>query len=61
MTYNERFSKLIFGSLLIASLFLPCGRWIVMAVGILFLASSAYGFCWRCKCKEGVFKKCDKK
>lgn len=49
MRPEERFTKIVFGMVLIGSLFFSGGKWIVLVLGILFLVSAAWGICWSCK------------
>ena len=49
MRPEERFTKTLFGTLLIVAFFIPDGKWLVLALGILFLVSAAWGICWSCK------------
>jgi hypothetical protein len=52
MPTDERFSKFLFGALLISSFFVSWGRWLALLLGVLFIASSIYGLCVSCKCKQ---------
>jgi pentapeptide MXKDX repeat protein len=52
MSESERFSKFFFGILLVISFLLPCGKWLALLVGALFLVSSVHGLCVGCKCKQ---------
>lgn len=49
MRPEERFAKTVFGVILILSVFLSWGKWLVLALGLLFLVSAAWGICWSCK------------
>lgn len=52
MPSYERFSRFLFGVLLMASCFMYAGRWVAFSIGALLLASSLYGLCISCKCKK---------
>lgn len=51
MSIQERISKIFFGVLLILSFFVQYGRWIALILGVVFLASALYGFCYKCQCQ----------
>lgn len=48
MPPEEIFSRTLFGVLMIGSTFVSWGKWLVLALGILFLISASQGFCWTC-------------
>jgi hypothetical protein len=52
MRPEERFSKILFGVLLILAFFVSWGKWLVLGLGIVFLISAAWGICWTCKLKK---------
>ncbi len=49
LTPEMRFTRVVFGLIMIASAFVPWGRWVVMVLGILFLFSARSGFCVTCE------------
>ncbi len=52
MPNYERFGRFLFGALLIGSYFFSWGKWIAVALGTLFLVTSAQGLCINCKYKK---------
>lgn len=60
MSEAERFSKFLFGVLLIMSFFVPWGKWLALMLGTLFLVSSLHGVCVGCKCKEQLVNNINK-
>jgi hypothetical protein len=48
MNSAEKFTRTVFGMLLIASFFFMQGRWVALVLGILFLVSVATGWCITC-------------
>lgn len=45
---EEKFTRTLFGIILIIAGFVPGGRWIALILGILFLISAWQGFCLTC-------------
>ena len=60
MPTHERFSRFLFGALLIGAFVVPWGKWVALLIGILFVASSLNGLCVGCKCKEALNKTVNK-
>lgn len=52
MGADERFSKFLFGLLLIVSFFVSWGQYLSLMLGILFLISALHGYCFSCKCRQ---------
>lgn len=48
MKPEEVVARITFGVLLIGSSFFPWGRWVALALGVLFLISAFQGFCLTC-------------
>ena len=46
---EDRFTRTVFGVIMIASVFVSWGRWITMVLGILFLISAWQGYCVTCE------------
>jgi len=46
---EDRFTRTLFGVIMIAAAFFPWGRWVVMVLGILFLISAWQGYCVTCE------------
>jgi len=49
MRPEERFTKTLFGVVLILSFFVSGGKWLALSLGFLLLVSAAWGICWSCK------------
>ncbi len=56
MPTHERFSRFLFGILLVVSFCVPWGKWIAVVIGVLFVASALNGLCIGCKCKQALNK-----
>ncbi len=54
MPPHERFSRFLFGVLLLGSFFFVWGKWVAVALGVLFVVSSLHGLCLGCKCKQAL-------
>lgn len=52
LSQEERFSRTLFGTIMIASLFVEWGRWVVLALGVLFIVSSWLGYCPSCEANK---------
>ncbi|MBU0460343.1 MAG: DUF4395 domain-containing protein [Nanoarchaeota archaeon] len=59
-----RFTRVVFGVIMIAALFFSWGKYVVAVLGILFLISATFGYCITCQiyekiwgCKECKIKK----
>ena len=48
MPPEERFTRTLFGVILIAASFLSWGRWVALILGILFMISAWQGYCVTC-------------
>lgn len=57
MSPEERFTKTLFGTILIVAFFINGGKWIVLGMGVLFLVSAAWGICWSCHLKKLLGRK----
>ena len=49
MPPEERFSRTLFGVILVLSAFISWGRWLALILGGLFLASAWLGYCATCE------------
>lgn len=48
LTESYRFTRIVFGIIMIAALFFEWGKYAVAVLGVLFLISAATGFCITC-------------
>ena len=55
MNAAEKFTRTVFGVLLVASFFFSWGKWIVLMLGVLFLMSVATGWCSTCWAYNKLF------
>lgn len=46
---EERFTRTLFGVIMIAGAFISWGKWVVCVLGILFLVSAWEGYCVTCE------------
>ena len=56
MPPEQRFTRTVFGVIMIGSAFIPGGKWITFVLGILFLISAYQGYCVTCE----IYKKVNK-
>ena len=56
MPPEERFSRTLFGVIMIAAAFVGWGKWVVLVMGALFILSSWLGYCATCE----TYKKLNK-
>jgi len=56
MPPEERFSRTLFGVIMILSAFVSWGKWVILVLGILFLVSVQLGYCATCE----MYKKLNK-
>jgi len=49
MPPEERFTRTVFGVIMIGAAFFSWGKWIVLILGILFLISAWQGYCATCE------------
>lgn len=56
MQPEERFTRTLFGIVMIVASFISWGKWIMLVLGVLFLASAWQGYCVTCE----MYKKCAK-
>lgn len=57
MPEEERFSRTLFGVIMIGAAFVAWGKWLVFVLGVLFLISAWQGFCLTCE----IYKRFNKK
>jgi len=50
-----RFTRTVFGIIMILAIFVPWGKYVVAVLGILFLVSAYNGFCVTCVFYEKLF------
>jgi hypothetical protein len=48
MPPEERFTRSLFGAILVTSPFYSAGKWVAFVLGILFFISAWQGFCLTC-------------
>lgn len=53
---EERFTRTVFGLIMILAAFISWGKWIVFVLGVLFLISAREGYCVTCE----IYKKTHK-
>jgi len=53
---EERFTRILFGVIMVAAVFVSWGKWAVFILGILFLLSAREGYCVTCE----LYKKAHK-
>ncbi len=51
---EDRFTRTVFGIIMIAAAFVSWGRWVTLVLGVLFLISAWQGYCVTCE----LYKKC---
>ena len=56
MKPEERFTRTLFGVIMILSAFIGWGKWIILILGVLFLISAWQGYCVTCE----MYKKLNK-
>ena len=56
MKPEERFTRILFGFIMIAATFAPWGRWVVAVLGALFLISAWEGYCVTCEMYKKMHK-----
>ena len=56
MKPEDRFTRTVFGIVMIISPFINWGKWVVFVLGILFLISARQGYCVTCE----IYKKINK-
>lgn len=56
MPPEERFTRTVFGVVLVLATFISWGQWIAFVLGILFLISAWQGYCATCE----LYKKINK-
>ncbi len=49
MPPEERFSRTLFGVIMIVAAFVHWGKWVVLVLGVLFLISAWEGYCATCE------------
>lgn len=54
----NKFTRTVFGVIMIGALFVPWGKWVVAALGFLFLISAATGYCVTCELYKKFIGKC---
>lgn len=52
---NYRFTRTVFGIIMILALFVSWGKYVVAVLGVLFLISAAFGFCSTCWLYDKIF------
>lgn len=57
MKPEERFTRTLFGIIMMGSVFFSWGKWVVAVLGGLFIASAACGICWGCEVSKRLFRK----
>lgn len=57
MPPEERFSRTLFGVVLIFAALISWGKWIAFILGILFLISAWQGYCATCELYKKISKK----
>ena len=57
MQPEERFTRTLFGIVMIAASFISWGKWIMLVLGVLFLVSAWQGYCFTCE----MYKKLNQK
>ena len=57
MKPEERFTRTVFGVIMILAAFIGWGKWVILILGVLFLISAWQGYCVTCemykKMKQG--------
>ena len=63
MNNSTKFTRTVFGIIMIVALFFSWGKYVVVILGILFLISAATGFCITCIIYDKIWgcKKCSLK
>ena len=57
MKPEERFTRTVFGVIMILSAFIGWGKWVILVLGVLFLISAWQGYCVTCE----MYKKLNEK
>ena len=53
---EDRFTRTVFGVIMILAVFVSWGKWVVFVLGVLFLISAWLGYCATCE----LYKKLNK-
>jgi hypothetical protein len=53
---EERFTRTLFGLIMIIAAFVSWGKWVVMVLGVLFLISAREGYCVTCEIYKKIHK-----
>lgn len=53
---EERFTRTVFGIIMIVSAFISWGKWVTFVLGVLFLISAWQGYCVTCELYKKVHK-----
>jgi len=53
---EERFTRTVFGLIMILAAFISWGKWVVFVLGVLFLISAREGYCMTCELYKKVQK-----
>lgn len=56
MKPEEKFTRTLFGVIMVASAFISWGKWVVFVLGILFLISAWEGYCITCELYKRIHK-----
>jgi len=54
----DKFTRTVFGIIMIGAFFVSWGKWITMLLGILFLISAVTGYCVTCELYKKLIGKC---
>ena len=57
MPEEERFTRTLFGVIMIGSVFVGWGKWVIFVLGVLFLISAWLGYCATCEAYKKLIKK----
>ncbi|GEM_PF-3037511 len=57
MQPEERFTRTLFGIMMVVASFISWGKWIMLVLGVLFLVSAWQGYCLACE----MYKKLNQK
>ena len=57
MPPEERFTRTVFGIILMISFIFPWGKWIALILGILFLISAWEGYCVTCEMYKKIARR----
>lgn len=56
---SDKFTRTVFGIIMITAFFFEWGRWATMILGVLFLISAVTGYCITCEFYKKFIGKCD--